>query len=65
MRSQTQWVTVYWIELTVILYLFGWNLWGARSILFPLKLTAVSVHEGWCVRPLTRQRRPLARAGGN
>ncbi|GAA5929944.1 hypothetical protein JCM3775_004470 [Rhodotorula graminis] len=42
----TQWVTVYFIELTVILYLFGWNLWGARSVLFPLKLTAVSVHEG-------------------
>ncbi|GAA5896996.1 hypothetical protein JCM8208_006135 [Rhodotorula glutinis] len=44
--SHTQWVTIYWVELTVILYLFGWNLWGARTILFPLKLTAVSVHEG-------------------
>lgn len=43
---QTQWVTVYWIEACIIVLLFTWNLWLARSIIFPFKLCAVACHEG-------------------
>ncbi|GAA5890269.1 hypothetical protein JCM16303_002882 [Sporobolomyces ruberrimus] len=43
--SHAQWVKVYYIQATVVLYLLGWNLWIARSILFPLKLCAVAYHE--------------------
>ncbi|GAA5821523.1 hypothetical protein JCM3770_001064 [Rhodotorula araucariae] len=44
--THTQWVTVYWVEICVIVLLFGWNLYIARSILFPFKLCAVACHEG-------------------
>ncbi|POY74822.1 hypothetical protein BMF94_2095 [Rhodotorula taiwanensis] len=44
--SHTQWVTIYWIEGIIVLYLFTWNLYIARSVLFPLKLCAVACHEG-------------------
>ncbi|GAA5851564.1 hypothetical protein JCM5353_008962, partial [Sporobolomyces roseus] len=43
--SHAQWIKVYYIQATVILYLLGWNLWIARSLLFPLKLCAVAYHE--------------------
>ncbi|GAA5980259.1 hypothetical protein JCM5350_000889 [Sporobolomyces pararoseus] len=43
--SHAQWIKVYYIQATVICYLLGWNLWLARSLLFPLKLLAVSYHE--------------------
>ncbi|GAA5905778.1 hypothetical protein JCM5296_005735 [Sporobolomyces johnsonii] len=44
--THTQWVTVYCAELYVILLLLSWNLYIARSIIFPFKLTAVACHEG-------------------
>ncbi|BGP24590.1 hypothetical protein JCM10295v2_003508 [Rhodotorula toruloides] len=44
--THTQWVTVYWIEACIIVLLFTWNLWLARSIIFPFKLCAVACHEG-------------------
>jgi hypothetical protein len=34
--SHAQWIKVYYIQATVICYLLGWNLWFARSLLFPL-----------------------------
>ncbi|GAA5907811.1 M50 family metallopeptidase [Sporobolomyces salmoneus] len=43
--SHAQWIKVYYVQATVICYLLGWNLWLARSILFPLKLCAVAYHE--------------------
>ncbi|GAA5944921.1 M50 family metallopeptidase [Sporobolomyces koalae] len=43
--SHAQWIKVYYIEATVMVYLLGWNLWIARSLLFPLKLCAVAYHE--------------------
>ncbi|GAA6015050.1 hypothetical protein JCM11491_001641 [Sporobolomyces phaffii] len=43
--SHAQWIKVYYIQATVVLYLLGWNLWIARSVLFPLKLCAVAYHE--------------------
>ncbi|GAA5978778.1 hypothetical protein JCM11641_006173 [Rhodosporidiobolus odoratus] len=44
--THTQWVTVYWIEATIMTFLFSWNLYIARSIIFPFKLCAVACHEG-------------------
>ncbi|BGP02706.1 hypothetical protein NBRC10513v2_003801 [Rhodotorula toruloides] len=44
--THTQWVTVHWIEACIIVLLFTWNLWLARSIIFPFKLCAVACHEG-------------------
>ncbi|GAA5989646.1 hypothetical protein JCM10908_000570 [Rhodotorula pacifica] len=44
--SHTQWVTIYWIEGIVMVYMLCWNLYIARSILFPFKLCAVACHEG-------------------
>ncbi|GAA6059252.1 hypothetical protein JCM10212_006645, partial [Sporobolomyces blumeae] len=43
--SHAQWIKVYWIEAVCVAYLLGWNLWIARSVLFPLKLVAVALHE--------------------
>lgn len=42
--SHAQWIKVYYIQATVILYLLGWNLWIARSLLFPLSAYLLSVH---------------------
>ncbi|GAA5963290.1 hypothetical protein JCM8115_000964 [Rhodotorula mucilaginosa] len=44
--SHTQWITIYWIEGVVMVYMLCWNLYIARSILFPFKLCAVACHEG-------------------
>ncbi|GAA5954719.1 hypothetical protein JCM21900_005130 [Sporobolomyces salmonicolor] len=49
--THTQRVTVYCAELYVIVLLLSapdlaWNLYIARSIIFPFKLTAVACHEG-------------------
>ncbi|GJN89337.1 hypothetical protein Rhopal_002317-T1 [Rhodotorula paludigena] len=44
--THTQWVTIYWVEACVIVLLFSWNLYIARSIIFPFKLCAVACHEG-------------------
>ncbi|BGP48084.1 hypothetical protein JCM10450v2_003956 [Rhodotorula kratochvilovae] len=44
--THTQWVTVYWVEICVIVLLFSWNLYFARSLIFPFKLCAVACHEG-------------------
>ena len=42
--SHAQWVKVYYIQATVVLYLLGWNLWIARSLLFPLSALVSSFH---------------------
>ncbi|GAA6027230.1 hypothetical protein JCM8097_002506 [Rhodosporidiobolus ruineniae] len=44
--THTQWVTVYWIEGCIMFLLFFWNLYLARSLIFPFKLCAVACHEG-------------------
>ncbi|GAA6021449.1 hypothetical protein JCM10207_004739 [Rhodosporidiobolus poonsookiae] len=44
--THTQWVTVYWIEGCIMVLLLAWNLYIARSIIFPFKLCAVACHEG-------------------
>jgi hypothetical protein len=38
-------------ENSIIALLLSWNLYFARSIIFPLKLTAVACHEGWYATP--------------
>ncbi|GAA5824263.1 hypothetical protein JCM11251_001586 [Rhodosporidiobolus azoricus] len=44
--THTQWATIYWIQGCIIVLLFAWNLYIARSIIFPFKLCAVACHEG-------------------
>lgn len=34
--SHAQWIKVYYIQATIVCYLLGWNLYFARSVLFPL-----------------------------
>ncbi|BGP16070.1 hypothetical protein JCM10213v2_004064 [Rhodosporidiobolus nylandii] len=38
--THTQWITIYWIEGVVMILLFAWNLFLARSIIFPFKSSA-------------------------